>query len=979
MPLAAGTRLGPYEIVSAIGAGGMGEVYRARDTRLDRTVAIKILRSPHGDFLARFEREAKAISALQHPNVCVLHDVGHDADLDFLVMEYLEGETLAERIARKPLSLDEALRIAIEVASALDAAHRHGVVHRDLKPGNIMLTKSGAKLMDFGLAKPQGLAASAPTFSGAATITSPASPITGEGAIVGTVQYMSPEQIQGREADTRSDLFAFGVTLYEMVSGKRAFDGKTQISIASAILERDPAPLTSLQPLTPLSLDRLVTKCLAKDPEDRWQGARDLVTELRWVAEGGAPSHAPSRRREYLYGAIAIMSVLAAISTLTWYRFRARAPDRPAIFTQIAPPEGGRFSFMRFISTAGGTPAIAPDGHSIVLPVMDDTGKVMLWIRSLDSAAARPLSGTEGASDPFWSPDGRAVSFFADGKLKIVDISGGAPVVLATAPDDAGGTWNRAGSILFVPDFRKGMYRISAAGGKPVPVVELDAGKLAVCGDPKFLPDGKHFLYLEGSSNAELNGIYFGSLDDKEKRLLIKDGTHAAFASGFLVYVRAGVLMAQPFDPEVGALKGDAQKITDRIATSFLSPAYDVSEHGLLVYQAGNSAEKRLSWFDRRGRHLGDTGELADYYDVRLSPDGKRLAENAGIPAGSDMSEIFIDELARSARMQLTVDPSTDHGIPVWSPDGHSVAFAALSGKARRGIYVKLSNGIGSEELLLSGDDVAVWPSSWSHDGKFMFYTRGRTSLVSADIWVLPLFGDRKPRMFLHAPTAVFDGEFSPNGRWVAYTSRESGRDEVFVVPFNSGKVLSGSSAEAEGRRWQVSTAGGRSPRWRGDGKEIFFLSPVSEVMAAEIDQKRDRIEVRATQVLFRSDVQSPPLCMANCQIGPNLAIRHTQVSSRVPMTVNRSTTLRLLNVYPGSRTTDCFVNSKPDASIAERRICFQRVARILTIRACVSDTDLRGRTGRRRHAHESFSPINWTLRHETVLQRQIVGAAGLR
>jgi serine/threonine protein kinase len=863
----------------------MGEVYRARDTRLDRTVAIKVLRehlSSNSDFVGRFAREAKAISALQHPNICVLYDVGREDGIDYLTMEYLEGETLAQRLARKPLNLQESLRIAIEVASALDAAHRHGVVHRDLKPGNIMLTKSGAKLMDFGLAKPQGLAASAPAFSAAATITSP---ITAAGMVVGTVQYMSPEQVQGREADTRSDLFAFGATLYEMVSGKRAFDGKSQISIASAILEKDPAPLTSLLPLTPQSLDRLVTTCLAKDPEDRWQNARDLVTELRWIADRGIPGRAPTRKREYLYGAIAIMSVLAAISTF-WHRFRALAPDRPVIVSQIAPPEGGQFSFTRFSSTVGGSPAIAPDGRSIVLPVLDDTGKVMLWVRSLDSAVAHSLPGTEGASDPFWSPDGRAIGFFADRALRTVDVSGGTPVVLAPAPDQAGGAWNRDGTILFVPDFSKGIYRVRATGGTPVSVVDLHPSEIVFYAGPKFLPDGRHFLYRAGGGNPALNGTYFASLDGKEQRLLMRDAAGASYASGFLVYVRGGALMAQAFDPERGNLRADAHRIAERVAMNFVGPASDVAEHGLLIYQTGNSAQKRLNWFDRSGKHLGVTGELGDYYDLRLSRDGQRLASNAGIPAGSPHSEIFIDELARSARMQLTVDPNTDHGIPVWSPDGRSVAFGALDGKARRGIYVKLSNGIGSEELLLGGDDDAVWPSSWSHDGRFMLYTRGRTNLASADIWVLPLFGDRKPHPFLHAPAAVFDGEFSPNGKWVAYTSREPGRDEVFVVPFDSGKVLSGSSAELEGRRWQVSTVGGRCPRWRGDSKEIFYLSPTGQMMAAEIEEKRDRIEVRATQALFRSDVQSPPIAPYDVTADGKKFIINTAAGGNGPLTL---------------------------------------------------------------------------------------------
>jgi serine/threonine protein kinase len=431
MTLSAGTRLGPYEIVSAIGAGGMGEVYRARDTRLDRTVAIKILHthlSTNPDLRARFEREAKTISALQHAKICVLYDVGKEGDLDFLVMEYLEGETLATRLKRKPLSLDESLRIAIDLADALDAAHPHSVMHRDLKPGNVMLAKSGAKLMDFGLAKPLGFAASAsiPAFSAAATMTSPASPLTKAGTVVGTVQYMSPEQIQGREADARSDLFAFGATLYEMLSGKRAFEGKSQLSVAGAILERDPAPLSTLQPLIPPSLERVVNKCLAKDPEERWQTARDLATQLRWIAEGttGTATVSPATkasRRGLVYGVLglALVSLFAAIFISVAYLRLARAPRR-TIVSQIAPPDNARFDFSGSIGLA-----LSPDGRALAFPATDDSERTMLWVRTLDSLVAHPLPGTERASDTFWSPDSRELGFYADLKLKTVPVSGG--------------------------------------------------------------------------------------------------------------------------------------------------------------------------------------------------------------------------------------------------------------------------------------------------------------------------------------------------------------------------------------------------------------------------------------------------------------------------------------------------------------------------------------------------------------------------
>jgi len=866
MPLSAGTRLGPYEILSPIGAGGMGEVYRAKDTRLDRTVAIKVLPghlSTNPDLRARFEREAKAISALQHANICVLHDVGKEADVDFLVMEYLEGETLAARLARKALALDEALRIAIEVADALDAAHRRGVIHRDLKPGNIMLTRSGAKLMDFGLAKPYGLAASGslPAFSAVATMTSPASPITTAGTVVGTVQYMSPEQIQGHEADARSDLFALGATLYEMLAGKRAFEGKSQLSVASAILEKDPEPLSTLQPSTPVSLERVVRKCLAKDPEERWQNTRDLATELRWTAEGGAQPATPvgtsARRREYLYGAVAVVSLLAAIfSTVSYWRL-SQTPVH-SIISQIAPPDHAQFTFGE---PTGGAPAISPDGYALAFCAADENGKTMLWARSLDSPAAHPLPGTEGASDPFWSPDSRTLGFFADSKLKTIDASGGPAIVLATAPADTGGSWNRDGTILFVPDPSKGVYKVAGSGGNPLPVIAADPSKFTFYAMPWVLPDGKHFLYYAGGGNPALAGTYFASLGGTERRLVVSDA-RAAYASGFLLYLREGILVAQAFDPARGQLEGDPHPVAERVSANH-GGLFNVSESGTLIYQTGTTGtEKRLTWFDRSGKNLGVTGEVADYFDLRLSPDGQKLAANAGYPAGSSNSEVWVHELARDVRMRLTIDPDTDHGIPVWSPDGSSIVFGALQGKARLGIYQKPSNGAGAEELLLPSEkqDPQIWPTSWSRDGRFILYTRGAISLSPADIWVLPLEGDRKPRLFVKAQAAVYDGQFSPDGRWVAYTSRESGRDEVYVVPFDAARVLNtgpGTASASGGAKWQISASGGRCPRWRRDVKEIFYLSPTSQLMAEEVEEKGNSIVLRTAQALFRSAAAS--------------------------------------------------------------------------------------------------------------------------
>jgi Tol biopolymer transport system component len=867
MPISAGTRLGPYEIVSALGSGGMGEVYRARDTRLDRTVAIKVLPghlSSDPDLRARLEREAKAISALQHPHICVLHDIGKEADVDFLVMEYLEGETLAVRLARKRLTLDESLLIATEIAGALSAAHRQGLIHRDLKPGNVMLTKSGAKLMDFGLAKPSVPAAQ--SFSFSVTLTSQASPITSEGTVVGTTQYMSPEQLQGMEADGRSDLFSFGATLYEMLSGRRAFEGKTQLSLASAILEQDPPRLTTLQPSIPRSLELLVTKCLAKDPEERWQSARDLLTELRWITDETADTAAgakagghTSRRLKLLAwsGALLIILAVAVGGLLSWFRRPGPALTR-AILSQIAPPENARFKFSGPI---GGPPALAPDGHALAFVTIDDSGQAMLRVRPLDASTAIALSGTEGAGDPFWSPDSRTLGFFADGKLKTIDAAGGPPAVVASAPADFGGSWNPDGSILFVPDYGKGLYRVPAAGGNPVLVLPLDPSKYSFYAGPEALPDEKHFLYQAASSNPALEGTYFASLDGKQTRMLIRTDSGSSYAMGFLLYLRSRTLMAQTLDPASGQLRGEPYPVAEHVASTSGASLFSASQNGLLVYPTGASAtEKQLTWFDRAGKSIGPAEEVGDYYDVRLSPDGQRLAFNMHYPAGAPNGEIWVTESEHPGRMRLTVDPETDRGIPVWSSDGDYLAFGALQGKARLGIYRKPSSHAGGEELLLPSEkpEAQVWPTSWSRDGRFLLYTQGDIGLSRADIRVLPLAGERKPFLFVKASAAAYDGQFSPDGRWVAYTSRESGRDEVYVVPFDENGAA-GVDAAASGRAWKwlISVNGGRAPRWRRDGREIFYISPASQVMAVPVQENGTGIDVKAAEALFRAAVET--------------------------------------------------------------------------------------------------------------------------
>ena len=852
MAVTPGSKLGPYEILSPLGAGGMGEVYRARDTRLDRTVAIKILPAQlSGDPARRqrFEREARAVASLNHPHICVLHDIGTQEGIDFLVLEYLEGETLAHRVERGAMPTSELLKIATEVSDALDKAHRQGVIHRDLKPANIMLTKSGAKLLDFGLAKP----VATPAGAALTAMATESRPLTAEGTIVGTFQYMAPEQLEGKESDARSDVFSFGAVLYEMATGKKAFEGKTTASVIAAVLASEPTPISTLQPMTPPALERVVKTCLAKDPDERFQSAHDLNLQLKWIAEAGSQAGVPApvvrrgKSREKIAWALASVFLIAATMGVGAYLRLARSPA-PAIVAEIPLPERARgFS---------GSLGVSPDGRSLAFRATDQAGKVTLWVRPLGALYAHPLEGTEDAARPFWSSDGRFIGFASEGKLKTIDVSGGPAEVVADAPVYGGGTWNLKGTILFVPDVGKGLYQVAASGGTPVPVVPLDPSRFRLYSYPQFLPDGKHFLYLGVALDPRNSGIYFATLDGKQNRLVLGSDNRAIFASGFLLYGRGTALVGQPFDPESGQLKGEPRQVAERVSN--VAPGslvFGVSENGILAYQAAaTTTGRQLSWFDRSGNKVGVTGEVGPYYDIRLSPDGSKLAFNVG----GRNSELYVGELGRGLPMRLTFDPDTDSGTPVWSPDGNEILFCRLiGGKAKPGIYEKPSNGAGVEELLLASDspDLEVWPNDWSRNGRFILYSRGDLlSRTQEELWVLPLIGDRKPRLFLRNPSAVYDGQFSPDGRWVAYTSKESGQAEVYVAPFDSAQVMGSgdiSTPLTPRGKWQISTSGGQFPRWRGDGKELFFLAADSRVMAGEVDGKGGSFQVGAVKPLF--------------------------------------------------------------------------------------------------------------------------------
>src|SRR6516162_463900 len=552
MGLAPGHKLGPYEIVAPLGAGGMGEVYRARDTRLERTVAVKILPehlSHSAEAKQRFEREARAVSSLNHPNICTLYDVGHQDGVDYLVMEFLEGQTLAERLAKGPLPLEQMLKYGIEICQGLEKAHCTGVLHRDLKPGNIMLTKAGTKLMDFGLAK-AATAGSPLSSSLGLTMSGPSAdqPLTARGMVVGTFQYMSPEQVEGKEADARSDIFALGALLYEMTTGKRAFTGKTQGSIVAAILAADPPPISTVQPISPPALERVVKACLEKDPEERLQTAHDVKLQLKWIAEGGSQAGVPAplasqrKTRERILWAVSTFLAAACLALAVIHFGQTKVAQR-AIHTYILAPEKSTFAF---VGDHTGPLTISPDGTRLVYAALDPDGKQMLWLRPLEAASSQQLAGTEDAAYPFWSPDSRFIGFFAEGKLKTIAAAGGPAQVLCDAPDGRGGTWNREGTIVFPSTFNSPMYRISAGGGTPVQVTDLDASQ----GEnshrwPQFLPDGRHFLFYVRSRQGIGAGEYVGSLDSKDKKLLFRNLSNVVYAApGYLLFVRENTLMA---------------------------------------------------------------------------------------------------------------------------------------------------------------------------------------------------------------------------------------------------------------------------------------------------------------------------------------------------------------------------------------------------------------------------------------------------
>lgn len=836
MALTPGTKLGPYEIQSPLGTGGMGEVYRARDTRLGRDVAIKVLPShlsSDPDLKARFEREAKAISALSHPHICHLYDIGSQDGIDYLVMELLEGESLADRLQKGRLPLKQALQYGVEIAQALDTAHSNGIVHRDLKPGNVMLTKSGAQLLDFGLAKPaQNVGAMA-----SGSMATMSKPLTVDGTILGTFQYMAPEQVQGRDADARSDLFALGAVLYEMATGQRAFAGKSQISVMSAILEKDPEPVSALQPMAPLVLDHVIQRALAKDPDDRWQTARDLMQELKWSAEsaqltGAAAPTAPARtNREALAWLISGALVAILIAGAVWWR--------------NSKPSGETMYFPAPLPFPAKDIAVAPNGHTIALVAYQESvRRNVLWIYELGSHGARSLADTEGASYPFWSADGRSLAFFADARLKKLEVSGGPVQTICDAPSGRGGTWNKDGVIVLAPATNAGLYRVSASGGTPtrISTLEMNSGADSLRW-PVFLPDGRHYLYLAANFTGRkgVNAIFVGSLDSNEKRFVVDTTANAAYAApGYLLFYRDKTLLAQSFDLRRFALRGEATTILPEIQylPQVKRAVFAVSDQGLLVAQSGaEAALSQLVWFDRMGNAVGSVGNPEVYGNVFLAQNGGWLAVDK-----TDMESLNTDiwtyELQHDSAKRLTFDPALD-AVPIWSPDATQFVFAS-DRQLLFALYLKDSNGAHDEKSIVH-DDVADFPSDWSRDGKYILYYRG------TDLYFVT-FPGLKSSLFLKAPSTLRNGQFSPDGKWVAYASNETGKWEIYVTSF----------PDARGR-WQVSSAGGEQPRWRGDGKELFYLSLDGKMMATPVTTGA-HFDAGTPVALFQSTPRQPIL-----------------------------------------------------------------------------------------------------------------------
>jgi serine/threonine protein kinase/Tol biopolymer transport system component len=850
MAILPGRRLGPYEILSAIGAGGMGEVYRARDTRLDRIVAIKVLPTHLADraeLRERFDREAKTIASLNHPHICTLYDTGHQDEFDFLVMEYLEGETLAQRLQKGPLPLEQVLQYAIEISDALDKAHRKGVTHRDLKPGNIMLTKVGTKLLDFGLAKlKQGVIPANVSLSDLPTA---ADPLTAQGTILGTLQYMAPEQVEGTEVDARTDIFAFGAVVYEMATGKKCFEGKSQASLIAAILEREPPAMASLQPMTPPALDRVVKKCLAKEPENRWQTPKDLCDELKWIAEGGS-------------------QVASAPSS-----------PRPISRFAITLPPGQQLAGL----DKGPCVALSPDGTHVAY-VASQGGTQQIFLRAMDSMEVRPIARTEGAINPFFSPDGEWVGFFANGKVKKVSLRGGAALTIGNAADPSGASWGRHGIIALATTGVSPLQQVSEAGGIPQPLTRLEKGDNSHRW-PNFLPDDKAVLFAAGPSGFNFTNaqVAVQSLGTSERRNLIQQGaTQPRYApSGHLVYAQGGSLIAAPFDPQRLEVTGAAVPMVEGVLQTTTTGAaqYSLSANGSLVYVPGDiqGIQFSLVWVSRNGAEQPLAAPANAYLAPRISPDSRRIA----VVIQEQESQIWLYDLSRETLSRFTFEGSVNL-TPVWTPDGERIAFVS-NNEGPLNLFWQLADGSGGLERLTTSEYIQA-PQSWSPDGQLLAFIEVNPN-TQRDIWVLRV-GDpsggsgqvREAQPFIRTRFNEAVPRFSPDGRWLAYISDDSGRFEIYVQPY-----------PGPGGKRQISAEGGMEPAWNPNGRELFYRCG-NKMMAVDITTQPS-FAAGKPQMLFEERYEPAPIPITNYDVSPDgqrfLMLKPNEQTQAAPTQIN--------------------------------------------------------------------------------------------
>jgi eukaryotic-like serine/threonine-protein kinase len=861
MAILPGRRLGPYEILSAIGAGGMGEVYKARDTRLDRTVAIKVLPTHLADraeLRERFEREAKTIASLNHPHICTLYDTGHQDDVDFLVMEYIEGETLAQRLQRGALPIQQVLQCAIEIADALDKAHRKGITHRDLKPGNIMLTKTGTKLLDFGLAK---LAQEAAPVTPASQLPTLKSAVTAEGTILGTLQYMAPEQVEAKEVDARTDIFAFGAVVYEMATGKKAFEGKSSASVMAKIMEAEPPSISSLQPMTPQALDRVVKRCMAKEPDERWQSANDLANELKWISESGSQTVMPAAagkgihaigRRGLIFNAGAMLLVGVMIGVAIWNLKPAptSAPKSVSRFT-IALPPGQQLA----VPDNGPAVALSPDGTRLAYFTRQGS-TTQLYLREMNSLEARPIPSAGGAAtnlnlgEPFFSPDSQWLGFFAAGKLKKVLVSGGAAVTLSNVSISEGESWGSQGTII-LGNYTGPLLQVSDAGGTPQPLTRLEKGELTHRW-PQLLPGGKAVLFAAGVSTADFANaqVAVQPLGTGERRNLFQGGMYPHYtASGHLVYAQGGTLMAMPFDPQRLAVTGAALPVVEGVLQSQSNgdAQYSFSGTGSLVYVPGvaQATQLKFVWVSRNGAEQAVAAPARAYVNPRISPDGRRVA--VGIT--EQERQVWLYDLSRETLTRFTFQ-GNNNTAPFWTPDGKRIAFSSNK-EGQRNPFWQLADGSGGLERLTTSEFVQI-PGSWSPDGQMLAFSEVNTS-TGYDIWVLRL-SDHKAQPFLKTSFNENAPQFSPDGRWLAYASDESGGYEVYVQPY-----------PGPGGKWQISTEGGREPMWNRNGRELFYRNG-NKMMAVEIITQPS-FSAGTPKALFEGPYQTNPVSTPNYDV----------------------------------------------------------------------------------------------------------------